>query len=141
MGISSSVSSSSSAAWADLAGAGAGVEIFLEVVRGFLAGCSSSARNGDAASVVERRRRLFVAGAGVAAGAGVDVTASGRVAGCCALLRELDVSFVDFDAFEAAALRGVARVRLLRVSTVITSSVISVVAAVRRVRRVDIALQ
>jgi len=85
--------------------------------------------------VVERRRRLFVARAGVAAGAGVDATASERVAGC-ALLRELAVvSFAALVVFEDA----VFLVRLLRVSTVTTSSVTSATAADRRVRRVDIA--
>ena len=116
---------------------------FLEVVRCLFAGCSSRARNGDAASVAERRRRLVVAG--------VDATASGRVAGCALRARDVVVAgggvlsrgalgvavFLEVE----AALRGAARVRLLaRVSTVTTSSVISAAAA-RRVRRVDIVLQ
>lgn len=114
------------------AGAGAGVCAFLEIVRVFFeGGCSSRARSGESASVVERSRRLLVEGVGA--------TASGRVAGCAlALARDTAASLVDFAAFGAAALRG-ARVRLLRVSTVMISSVTSVVAAARVERRVAIA--
>lgn len=141
------VSSSSSSSWldTDLAGA-ARVGAFLEVVRCLFAGCSSSARRGEADSVVvERSRRLLLV-----AGAGVDAIAFCRVAGCASA----DASavgvvtrfalvvffvFVEVAAVVVAALRGVARVRLLRVSIVTTSSVTSTAAA-RRVRRVDIAL-
>ena len=132
---------SSSSMTGGCAGAGVFADAFLEVVRGLLAGCSSKARSGEAASVSERRRRFV---------AGVDATASERVAGCALRVRDVVLGgvvsrsllmVVDFLEV-AAALRVGARVRLLaRVSTTVTiSSVVSAAAAVRRVRRVDIVL-